>query len=142
MKNIILTISLIVVGVFGANIVISETSAAACPDGKIMTLKPWYDGLLDVDGNCAVRSPGDDANAQANFIWKIVLNIIEDLLQVVGYATTGYIMYGGFLIMTSNGSSDKVAHGRKTIMNAAIGLVVALSSVAVVSFISSNIGIL
>ena len=141
MKNIILTISLIVVGAFGANIVISETSSAACPDGKIMTLKPWYDGLLDVDGNCAVRSPGDDANAQANFIWKIVLNIIEDLLQVVGYATTGYIMYGGFLIMTSNGSSDKVAHGRKTIMNAAIGLVVALSSVAVVSFISSNIGI-
>ena len=44
--------------------------------------------------------------------------------------------------MISNGSSDKVAHGRKTIMNAAIGLVVALSSVAVVSFISSNIGIL
>ena len=139
MKNIIIAASLIVVGAFGANIVISETSAAACPDGKIMTLKPWYDGLLD--DNCAVRSPGDDANAQANFIWKIVLNIIEDLLQVVGYAATGYIMYGGFLIMTSNGSSDKVAHGRKTIMNAAIGLVVALSSVAVVSFISSNIGI-
>ena len=130
MKNIILAVSLIVVGVFSANIVISETSSAACPDGKIMTLKPWYDGLLDVDGSCAVRSPGDDANAQANFIWKIVLNIIEDLLQVVGYATTGYIMYGGFLIMTSNGSSDKVAHGRKTIMNAAIGLVVALSSIA------------
>lgn len=138
MKNIILAVSLIVVGAFGTNIVISETSAAACPDGKIMTLKPWYDGLLD---GCAVRSPGDDADAQANFIWKIVLNVIEDLLQVVGYATTGYIMYGGFLIMTSNGSSDKVAHGRKTIMNAAIGLVVALSSVAVVSFISSNIGI-
>ena len=140
MKNIIIAVSLVVLGAFGANIVISETSAAACPDGKIMTLKPWYDGLLD--DNCAVRSPGDDANAQANFIWKIVLNVIEDLLQVVGYATTGYIMYGGFLIMTSNGSSDKVAHGRKTIMNAAIGLVVALSSVAVVSFISSNIGIL
>lgn len=140
MKNIILAVSLIVVGAFGANIVISETSAAACPDGKIMTLKPWYDGLLD-DG-CNVKSPGDNTDSQANFIWKIVLNIIEDLLQVVGYATTGYIMYGGFLIMTSNGSSDKVAHGRKTIMNAAIGLVVALSSVAVVSFISSNIGIL
>jgi hypothetical protein cdiviTM7_00607 len=140
MKNIIITASLVVVGAFGANIVISETSAAACPDGKIMTLKPWYDRLLD--DNCNIKSPGNDTNAQANFIWKIALNIIEDLLQVVGYATTGYIMYGGFLIMTSNGSSDKVAHGRKTIMNAAIGLVVALSSVAVVSFISSNIGIL
>ena len=139
MKNIIIAASLIVVGAFGANIVISETSSAACSDGKIMTLKPWYDGLLD--GDCNVKSPGDNTYSQANFIWKIVLNIIEDLLQVVGYATTGYIMYGGFLIMTSNGSSDKVAHGRKTIMNAAIGLVVALSSVAVVSFISSNIGI-
>ena len=139
MKNIILTISLIVVGAFGANIVISETSAAACPDGKIMTLKPWYDRLLD--DNCNIKSPGNDTNAQANFIWKIVLNIIEDLLQVVGYATTGYIMYGGFLMMTSVGSPDKAAHARKTILSAVVGLIVTLLSIAIVNLISSTIGL-
>ena len=138
MKNIIIAIFLVVVSSVGANVTFSHNSLA-CPDGKILTLKPWYDGLLESD--CTVRSPGNDTTSQANFIWKIALNIVEDLLQVVGYATTGYIMYGGFLMMTSNGSPDRAAHGRKTIMNAAIGLVVALSSVAVVSFISSRIGI-
>lgn len=139
MKNTIIAIFLVIIGSVGVNITFSHTSLAACPDGKILTLKPWYDGLLE--GDCTVRSPGNDATSQANFIWKIVLNIVEDLLQVVGYATTAYIMYGGFLMMTSNGSPDKAARGRKTIMNAAIGLVVALSSVAIVGFISSRIGI-
>jgi len=49
-------------------------------------------------------------------------------------------MYGGFLMMTSNGAPDKAARGRKTIMSAAIGLVIALASVALVNFISSKIG--
>lgn len=50
-------------------------------------------------------------------------------------------MYGGFLMMTSSGAPDKAAHGRKTIMSAAIGLVIALASVALVNFISSKIGV-
>ncbi len=44
-------------------------------------------------------------------------------------------------MMTSNGAPDKAAHGRKTIMSAAIGLVIALASVALVNFISSKIGV-
>ena len=91
--------------------------------------------------DCSIKDPGSDANSQANCIWKIALNIIEDLLQIVGYATTGYIMYGGFLMMTSNGAPEKAAHGRKTIMSAAIGLVIALVSIAIVGFVSSRIGV-
>ena len=102
-------------------------------------VKPWYSGLTNND--CSLRSPGADANSQANYIWKIALNIVDDLLQLIGYTTIGYIMYGGFLMMTSNGAPDKAARGRKTIMSAAIGLVIALASVALVNFISSKIGV-
>ena len=142
MKKIIIAMSLMIVGSFGASVTFPGISFAddACSNkGKILTLKPWYSGLTNDD--CSLKNPGTDTNSQANYIWKIVLNIVDDLLQLIGYTTVGYIMYGGFLMMTSNGAPDKAAHGRKTIMSAAIGLVIALASVALVNFISSKIGV-
>ena len=142
MKKIIIAMSLMVMGSFGASVTFPNTSFAddACSNkGKILTLKPWYSGLTNND--CSLKSPGEDTNSQANYIWKIALNIVDDLLQLIGYTTVGYIMYGGFLMMTSNGAPDKAARGRKTIMSAAIGLVIALASVALVNFISSKIGV-
>jgi len=142
MKKIIIAMSLVIIGSFGASVTFPNTSFAddACSNkGKILTLRPWYSGLTNND--CSLKSPGVDTNSQANYIWKIALNIVDDLLQLIGYTTIGYIMYGGFLMMTSNGAPDKAARGRKTIMSAAIGLVIALASVALVNFISSKIGV-
>ena len=142
MKKIIRAMSLMIIGSFGASVTFPGISFAddACSNkGKILTLKPWYSGLTNND--CSLKNPGTDTNSQANYIWKIALNIVDDLLQLIGYTTVGYIMYGGFLMMTSNGAPDKAAHGRKTIMSAAIGLVIALASVALVNFISSKIGV-
>jgi hypothetical protein len=142
MKKIIIAMSLMIMGSFGASVTFPGVSFAddTCSNkGKILTLKPWYSGLTNND--CSLKSPGADTNSQANYIWKIALNIVDDLLQLIGYTTIGYIMYGGFLMMTSNGAPDKAARGRKTIMSAAIGLVIALASVALVNFISSKIGV-
>ena len=145
MKKIIIAMSLMIIGSFGASVTFPGVSFAEgeineCDKkGKILTLKPWYYGLTK--GDCSIKDIGSDADSQANFIWKIVLNIVDDLLQLIGYTTVGYIMYGGFLMMTSNGAPDKAARGRKTIMSAAIGLVIALASVALVNFISSKIGV-
>ena len=145
MKKIIIAMSLMIIGSFGVSMTFPNTSFAEskgneCDEkGKILTLKPWYSGLTNSD--CSLKNPDTDTNSQANYIWKIVLNIVDDLLQLIGYTTVGYIMYGGFLMMTSNGAPDKAAHGRKTIMSAAIGLVIALASVALVNFISSKIGV-
>ena len=143
MKKIIIAMSLVIIGSFGASMAFPSTSFAESNEcdkkGRILTLKPWYDGLTK--GDCSIKDIGSDADSQANFIWKIALNIVDDLLQLIGYTTIGYIMYGGFLMMTSNGAPDKAARGRKTIMSAAIGLVIALASVALVNFISSKIGV-
>ena len=143
MKKIIIAMSLMIIGSLGVSMTFPNTSFAESnkcdKKGRILTLKPWYDGLTKDD--CSIKDPGSDADSQANFIWKIALNIVDDLLQLIGYTTIGYIMYGGFLMMTSNGAPDKAARGRKTIMSAAIGLVIALASVALVNFISSKIGV-
>ena len=140
MKKTILAIALIFTGSVGSAVMFNQTAAfAACPDGKILTLKPWYDGL--VDANCNIITPGSSADAQAKFVWRIVLNIVDDLFQIIGYITTGYIMYGGFFMMTSAGSPDKAARGRKIILSASVGLVIVLASIGIVNLAARALGL-
>lgn len=107
--------------------------------GMILTLKPWYYGLTEAD--CSIKSPGGSEDSQKAFVTRIVLTIVEDLLQVAAYITIGYIIYGGFIYLTSGGSSDRAARGMKTVMNAAIGLVIAMASIGLVNFIAGYLGV-
>lgn len=104
---------------------------------RFLTFPTWYRGLTN--GDCSIKSPGQ-VGGISNFIWKIALNIVEILLQLVAYISVGFVMYGGFLYLASAGSADKVAAGKKTILNALIGLVLSFFSVAIVAMIAGNIG--
>lgn len=145
-KKIIIATVIMINGSIGLSIALPNTALANCPDGKILTLKPWYDGLMNTknpnDPNyCSIDMPQGSAKSMAGFIWKIVLNIVDDLFQIVAYITTGFIMYGGFLMLTASGSPDRTSKAIKTIINAMIGLVIALASIAIVNLVSSRIGI-
>ena len=139
-KKMIIATILIINGAVGLSVVLPNTALANCPDGKILTLKPWYDGLMNTN-DCSINAPQGSAKSMADFIWKIVLNIVDDLFQIVAYITTGFIMYGGFLMLTASGSPDRTSKAIKTIINAMIGLVIALASIAIVNLVSSRIGI-
>lgn len=107
-----------------------------------LTFPAWYDGLLD--GDCKIASPstlGSNGDGLTQFIFRIVLNIIEIVLQVIAYATAGYIIYGGFKYLTAAGSPDRVTAGRKIITNALVGLVISFMSIAIVNLISGNVGL-
>lgn len=66
---------------------------------------------------------------------QAVGRVIKILLQVVG--TVGLVMfiYGGLLIMTSEGQSDRYLQGLKTILWSSLGLVAIFASYALVSFV-------
>lgn len=141
MKKTVIAVFLVIFGACGHSVVFSSSRAFAdeCSDrGRILTLKPWYSGLTD--SSCNIKRPGDGTDAQANFIWKIVLNIVDDMFQIVGYIVTGYIMYGGFLMMSSVGSPEKAARAQKTMLSAVVGLIVTIGAIAIVNLISSRIG--
>jgi hypothetical protein len=128
---------LLIVSALGLATLSPAVAQADC-GGNILTLKPWHHGLTD--GECNVTAPvGRDA--QRKFVTRIILTIVEDLLQVAAYITVAFIIMGGFTYMTSGGSPDKAAKGLKTIINAAIGLIIAMASVAIVNFIGGNLGL-
>ena len=108
-------------------------SAATCAK-PILSFPVWYRGLVGPAPECNLLSP-DKVGGLSGFIWRIVLNVTEIGLQLVGYIAVGYILYGGFLFLTSQGSSEGSAKARKTILNAVIGLVISIASIAIVNLI-------
>jgi hypothetical protein len=119
-------------------------TVADCSKG-ILTFPTWFRGIVkieSVDGKnvCVIMSPADlsrpgQNDGLSNFIWHIVLNALDIALQLAGYIAVGFILYGGFLFMTSQGSAEGSTKARKTILNAVIGLVISIGSVAIVNLI-------
>jgi type IV secretory pathway VirB2 component (pilin) len=70
----------------------------------------------------------------------IIVNIVKVALGFLGLLAVIFIMYGGFTWMLAGGNQDKVAKGRKILINAVIGLVIILSAYAIASFIFSELG--
>ncbi len=118
--------ALVMVGV----VFVPPVEARACSSG-ILTLPAWYS---NVSNDC--RSVTID---NLNDIWVIALNVVEMLLHVVGYAAVGFIMWGGFRYMKSRGDPSATQGAKQAIINAVIGLGVALASTAIVNVIATSI---
>lgn len=145
MRRILLTIALLCVSVTA---VMATPAAALSKDeciakGTILTFKPWYanivEGGSDPKNPCSIKAPGSDADEQKRYVWGIVLVIVEDIFQLAAYVAVGFIMYGGFLYLTSTGSPEYTKQALRTIINAVIGLVVAISAAAIVGFIGGKL---
>lgn len=128
-------LALLFVASFGGatlTVAVPQTAQAACIE-RLLTFPTWYKGL--VDGSCNIKNPNDAGKLPA-FIAKIVLNVIEFMLQLVGYLAVGFIIAGGFKYLTSAGASDDIAKAKKTILNAVIGLIISIFSVAIVNIVA------
>lgn len=119
-----------------------EVMAAKTCKSSFLGFPAWYDGLVN-SSDCSLKSPsslGAPANTQlSRYIWIIALNILQIMLMAVLYVSVGFVIYGGFLYMTSTGDSGRVASGKKTVLNAIIGLVLSFMSIAIVNLIAGNI---
>jgi hypothetical protein len=107
-----------------------------CKGGDFLFFPTWYkylDGTPDANGLCTPKITG------INDLWLIVAAIIEILLRVAALAAIGFIIYGGFEYLTSQGEPDKTTRARGTIINALVGLVIAISAAAIVNFIAGSI---
>jgi len=114
---------------------VSSVSAASknC-DARVLGIPPWYRGLTTGE-DCAIKAPDSADGGLQKFIWTIVLNIIEMLLVITAYVAVFFILYGGFLFIVGGSSPDSVSRARKTILNAVIGLIIAMSAITIANTI-------
>lgn len=121
-------------------VAITSSSTAADCSQRFLTFPTWFRGLVDVKEvepgvfDCVIKSP-EDVGGLSNFIWHIVLNVIEMGLQGVIYLTIFFLIWGGFQFLTSQGSPEAMAKARKTMLDAIIGLGMSFAAIAVVNII-------
>lgn len=115
---------------------VSAAGGDSCNSG-FLGFPAWYRGLTN--GDCSIKSPSDMSGGISTFIWTIALNIIDMALMLVGYLSVGFVIYGGFLMLTSRGKPNEIAEAQVMTRNAVIGLVISFGSVAVVNFIAAGL---
>lgn len=150
MKKLSMVVVLLCMMVLGSIVPVGTAAAAptSCDTGQ-MGFVPWYAGLTTGPPDCNIKTichkdkPGCVENSTTvfldTFIWTVVANISSILLTSVVYIAIGFIMFGGFKYMTSQGSPDRVAGAKKTITAAIIGMIIALLASAIVSYIMGRL---
>lgn len=111
------------------------THFAACSGGSFLGFPKWYAYLgstTDYNGACT------PAISNINDVWLIVAAIIEILLRVAGLAAVILVIYGGTQYMTSQGEPDKTSKAKATILNAIIGLAIAILAGGIVNFVAGR----
>lgn len=115
---------------------ITPPVSAACGDEGVLGIPAWYRGLTDASRDCMISTPaaGDDKTL-STFIWKIVLNITNMIMVIIGYIAVFFIIYGGFLYMTGGSNPSQLEKAKKSITNAIIGLAIAILATVIVNVI-------
>jgi hypothetical protein len=99
-------------------------------------LTPWYaylPGKQDSFGKCVASFNS------INDFWLIGLAVVDSLLKVVALVAIGFVIFGGFQYMTSSGEPDKTKKAKDSILNALIGLAIAIVAASIVSFIGGRL---
>lgn len=120
----------------------APTPVSAACDDRLLGIPPWYRGLTEGSGaDCKVVSPeSGQAGGLTAFVTKIALNLIEIGMVIVGYIALFFIIYGGFQFITGGDSPGQVEKARHTVLNAVIGLAIALGSVALLNILFGILG--
>lgn len=114
----------------------AATGTDSCAPAAIVAFPHWYDNGLCKDGK--IVSP-NEVGGIPKFVTIIATNIVTILLMIVGYVSLAFIIWGGFKYMYSGDDSSGTAAAKKTILNAVIGLILSIMSVAIVKVIAGAI---
>jgi len=72
---------------------------------------------------------------------ELMIDIVNYLLGFVGGLALLFFIYGGFILILSGGSPDKITQGKEAMVSALIGLVVTFCGYALVSYLGAIVGI-
>ena len=107
------------------------------PNKTFFGLKPWY-AYATFSGDCTYV-PANGTSFTGADVWPIMAVVFEDLIIVATYVAIAYVLVGAFQIITAQGEPEKFKNARGTIINALIGLVIALVGGRLVGFIFNGI---
>lgn len=98
---------------------------------------PAFAQLIDVNDNPAeIRAATEDEGS----LRLMILKFVNFFLYFLGLIATVFVIYGGFLYITSQGDDSNVEKAKKILTFAAIGILIVLISFALINtFLTAGI---
>lgn len=111
---------------------------ASCYSNTFFGFPHWYE-YLDVDKSNATKAcqvvnfafPGD--------LTLVAMAVLDMALRLAGMVAVGFVIYGAIQYVTSRGEPDGVKNAQNTIINALVGLTIAVLATGIVRFIGNQI---
>ena len=91
----------------------------------------WYQ-YLSLGGDCSPKI------SSINDVWLIVAAVVDILLRVAALAAIGLVVYGGIKYSMSQGDPKETAGAKSTILNALVGLLIAVSAASIIQFVAGR----
>lgn len=111
-------------------------------DASFFGIPPWYkylpmevnNGVCSVSDNFKLLGAGTDSG-----LLLIGLAIVDMLLRIAGMVAVGFVIWGGIQYQVSQGEASKVAAAKHTVINALVGLGIAMVATSIVVFVGNNL---
>lgn len=112
-----------------------SASGGKCEPAGIEILPKWHKYIKK-------EVTADGCDLKFNFpsdIGLVILAVVEILLRISTMVAVAFVIVGGFQFITTQGEPEKAKNARTTIMNAAIGLIIAIFATGIVAFIGKQL---
>lgn len=110
---------------------IPQLLADACSGGGFFLLPSWYEFLQCTNDHLPILN-------NINSIWLVALAVVDILIRLAALFAVGMVIYGGAMLITSQGNPETTNKARGTIISAAVGLLICALASVTVKFIGSK----
>jgi hypothetical protein len=102
---------------------------------------PYCTGqFCEINGICVPIPKVTSGAAGANTVFELVSIVLRWLFTFAGIIATVFIIIGGYQYLTSGGNEESAEKGKKTLINAVIGLVAVILAITIVTIVTNTLG--
>ena len=106
---------------------------AKCTGNGFFGIEGWYKYLPGTCGNFDFNQYGIGS------VWLIIAGITDALLRITAIVAIVFFIFGAFKMVFSQGSAEQVKSARSTMVNAFIGLLIAVLSTWIIGFMLTTV---
>lgn len=112
--------------------------------GGFLGFPTWYKYLnprIEVSSDNPQAGPQCviDFSFSAQKIGAVLLAVFEIITRIAVLVAIVFVIWGGIQLQISQGEPDRFARAQTTIINALIGLAIAVSATAIINFVGNNL---
>lgn len=126
------------------NLPLNQFAVDACQKGNdFFGLIPWYHYLPagSLDSNCDIKKFNIlPTSSTPSDVPLVLLAVIDDLLRIAAMVAIAFVIYGAIRMITSQGSPEETSKAQTTIINALIGVAIAIIAAGFVNFLGTRLG--